>query len=283
MFVLIIFCPPPAKMYRVCISKTGRRCIFIWHYLICYIQCICFFYLQKMPKEEKKTHFLCETFCLSRIASLALFLFVHDDSSTLLWADGHVYIYRGFAEIMCECSVRGRLEVRRMTSSEDWRGKKCQFAWRTWSNAAPLKDVMRDIWGSVLERNHRFRLCTLRSHVGFCPSALLLLCGRWKYWILSLCFAVCWLNWTANQSCFSSLALLFRRATERGRRHECRPQKACLLQISVQKWSKKTRRNVSNKGSKQSQMSEMFCCLLLLILLRAAAASEFTGLAWWTE
>lgn len=43
----------------------------------------------------------------------------------------------------------------------------------------------------------------------------------------SLCASLffCWLNWTANQSCFSSLSLRFRFATEGGRCLECSPQR----------------------------------------------------------
>lgn len=43
--------------------------------------------------------------------------------------------------------------------------------------------------------------------------------------IFFYCAVFCWLNWTANQSCFSPLCLFFHPATERGRCAECRPIK----------------------------------------------------------
>lgn len=74
--------------------------------------------------------------------------------------------------------------------------------------------------------------------------------------IFFYCAVFCWLNWTANQSCFSPLCLFFHPATERGRCAECRPikKKTCLLQIIVQKWSRKTGRNVSSKGFKHTPL-----------------------------
>ena len=76
---------------------------------------------------------------------------------------------------------------------------------------------------------------------------LFLSCGAsWMLGDFLLC-CFCWLNRTANQSCFSPLSLFFHFATERGRCLKCSPTETCLLQIIVQKWSK-TGRNVSSEA-----------------------------------
>lgn len=56
-------------------------------------------------------------------------------------------------------------------------------------------------------------------------------CGPSKCWRLLLC-CFCWLNWTANQSCFSPLPLFFHFATEGGRCLKCSAKRhvCCRLQ-----------------------------------------------------
>lgn len=82
----------------------------------------------------------------------------------------------------------------------------------------------------------------------------------------------CWLNWTANQSCFSPLSLFFHLATERGR-YPVQFKKTCLLQIFVAELSK-TGRNMISKGFKPAAfLSSPVCapfhcsshCLLIVL------------------
>lgn len=56
-------------------------------------------------------------------------------------------------------------------------------------------------------------------------------CGPAEGWRLLLC-CFCWLNWTANQSCFSPLSLFLHFATERGRCLDSSPKRhvCCRLE-----------------------------------------------------
>lgn len=83
----------------------------------------------------------------------------------------------------------------------------------------------------------------MRIVVFLCVSVLRCLLNVGDF--LLCCF--CWLNRTANQTCFSPLSLFFHFATERGRCLKCSLKETCLLQIIVQKWSK-TGRNVSSEA-----------------------------------
>lgn len=128
-----------------------------------------------------------------------------------------------------------------MTSSEDWRGKKCQFAWRTWSNAAPFKDVRHDNETGFGNKPFILHVHSLTLTWGFVLQAFVVSWTLKKYCRLSLCFAVCWRNWTANQSCFSSLALLFRSRTGGGRCLECKSTKGMFAaDFSAEMVEKKT-------------------------------------------
>lgn len=100
-----------------------------------------------------------------------------------------------------------------------------------------------------------------------------------KYWRLSLCFAVCWLNWTANQSCFSSLALLFRRATERGRCPECKSTKGMFAADFSAEMEQKNKEECEQQGIlTESDVSSAAHLAQLLLLVDLHASKQHNRL-----
>lgn len=244
-------------MYHVYVFPKRVVSVF-WSYIIvcCYLRYILLFY--KMPRKTK-SRWLCERFCLSRICRLVCFC---SSMMTQVLYCGQMVMYIftvALRKLHANAAVNAawgegcRWGWHHLGIGEE---KSVSFAWRTWSNAAPFKDVMHDNMTTRQAFGKKppgFRCSHLNVHMlGYFVFVLPFIVS-WslkKYWRLSLCLAVCLLNWTANQSCFSSLALLFRRATERGRCPECKSTKGMFAaDFSAEMEQKKTRRNVSNKGS----------------------------------
>lgn len=219
-------------MYHVYVFPKRVVSVF-WSYIIvcCYLRYILLFY--KMPRKTK-SRWLCERFCLSRICRLVCFC---SSMMTQVLYCGQMVMYIftvALRKLHANAAVNAawgegcRWGWHHLGIGEE---KSVSFAWRTWSNAAPFKDVMHDNMTTRQAFGKKppgFRCSHLNVHMlGYFVFVLPFIVS-WslkKYWRLSLCLAVCLLNWTANQSCFSSLALLFRRATERGRCPECKSTK----------------------------------------------------------
>lgn len=113
------------------------------------------------------------------------------------------------------------------------------------------------------ESNHRCSFLNFPQSSSTC-SAFLVSRKNWRLFIVCLSL-FCWLNWTANQSCFSSLSLRFRFATEGGRCLECSLQRHVCCR-SQRRNGAKTGRNASSKGFGQSDV----CCFPLPTSLLAA-------------
>lgn len=155
--------------------------------------------------------------------------------------------------------------------------KSVSFAWRTWSNAAPFKDVMHDYMTTRQAFGKKppgFRCSHLNVHMlgYFVSSCLLLFRGRWKN-IGDFHCALLFAGWTGLP--IKVVFLLWRCSSavqqKGGAVPSASPQKACLLQISVQKWSKKKQGGMwaTRDPNRRSQTSpppliSLSCCCCLI-------------------
>lgn len=96
-------------------------------------------------------------------------------------------------------------------------GEKCLLD--VSSNAATFISLQTVYMDRLSNRVNDFSPCRLVRTAPFFLPLVHLYIGHF----LLCCF--CWLKWTANQSCFSPLSLLFPSATLRGRCPKCSPKK----------------------------------------------------------
>lgn len=115
----------------------------------------------------------------------------------------------------------------------------CQLAWWLWSNAEPSPQHISIIEVGLWKDTDGLQFMRIVDMIDEIAQGL-------TYLMLAVFFIVlfsCWLDWAANQSCFSPVSLLFHFATEGGR---CLEQ--CSLEIHV------CCRSESRNGAKQGGM-----------------------------